>query len=197
MSATLRGIQMTSLTAFPDCLWRIRYLPIWKHPNASVCLFPRFGFHFISQLYSQRDPRWLGNFQFHVSDSHLVIASPSFTLFSKGFCLAFRSPCFDSWIWVKWSIDPIWLLMWSGHILLAMKNKCGNLARRSIGFHVFHASMLEWRVCPMWIYLQRFTVLCLGCFGFMFYFVCVFICLYIYIYVWSVYMSVNARFLKL
>ena len=110
MSATLRGIQMTSLTAFPDCLWRIRYLPIWKHPNASVCLFPRFGFHFISQLYSQRDPRWLGNFQFHVSDSHLFIASPTFTLFSKGF--VWRSEVLVSIVEFGWNGPSIQFDFW-------------------------------------------------------------------------------------
>jgi hypothetical protein len=33
-------------------------------------------------------------------------ASPSFTLFRRGYFWRSRSPCFDSLIWVKWSINP-------------------------------------------------------------------------------------------
>ena len=150
MSATLRDIPTTSLTAFPDCLWRIHYLLLWKHPNASVCLFPRFGFHFISQLYSQRDPRWRGNFQFLVSDSHLFIASPSFTLFRRG--LVWRSEVLVSIVEVGWNDPSIQIDFWCEAVTSYWqwkKQVWESCALRSIGFHVFHASMLDWRVCDV------------------------------------------------
>ena len=48
---------------------------------------------------------------------------------------------------------------------------------------MFHASMLDWRVCPMWNHLQRITFR-LFSFGFMFCLFYVFICLVLYMYIY-------------
>ena len=180
MSATLRDIPMTSLTAFPDCLWRIHYLLIWKHPNASVCLFPRFGFHFISQLYSQRDPRWRGNFQFLVSDSHLFIASPSFTLFRRG--LVWRSEVLVSIVEVGWNDPSIQIDFWCEAVTSYWQWKqCGNLARtfqqlsHVPSIHAWVASVFD-----VWFGHSSFQ-LCFGCFGLFVFYVCIelYICIYV------------------
>jgi hypothetical protein len=107
MSATSRGIPMTSLTEFPSCHWRTLCLQICKHPNASVCLSLRFGFHFTHPQYSQRDLNWRGNFRFRDFDPFFFQCQSFLHTISEGLIGRSWSPWFDSLIWVKCSIDPI------------------------------------------------------------------------------------------